>query len=167
MTTLGGTALWLGGGQPALAAGASTLYVAANGNDGSDCTSAGAPCATVSYALSQAGAAGDVVYVAGTIDDHVTVTSAQGSGSSPLTIEGWPGQVPAVLDGTSNGTILTVGSGASVTVSRLTFQHGHAADGAPGTNGVTSGGAGGPGGAGAAGGAISNNGTVRIADSTF
>jgi hypothetical protein len=84
-TALGAlAALALGVFVPAAAQAAApaTLYVSQGGLDSGTCTSA-SPCATVSYALTQA-ASGATIEVSGTIDDHVSI-------SSPVTITTWPG----------------------------------------------------------------------------
>jgi hypothetical protein len=103
----------------AQAAAPTTLYVSQGGLDSGTCTSA-SPCATVSYALTKA-SSGATIEVSGTINDHLTI-------SSPVTITTWPGGPaisPAVLDGTANGTVVTVNGGvAGVTLNDLTIQHG-------------------------------------------
>ena len=103
----------------AQAAALATLYVSQGGLDSGTCTSA-SPCATVSYALTQA-ASGATIEVSGTIDDHPVILS-------PVTITTWPGGPagsPAVLDGTASGTVVTVGSGVTgVTLNDLTIEHG-------------------------------------------
>jgi predicted outer membrane repeat protein len=116
-----GAVLALGAFAPAAAQAAApaTLYVSQGGLDSGICTSAN-PCATVSYALTQA-ASGATIKVSGTIDDHLTI-------SHPVTITTWPGgpaRSPAVLDGTASGTVVTVGSAVTgVTLHDLTIQHG-------------------------------------------
>jgi hypothetical protein len=101
---------------PAGASGA-ILYVAQGGSDSGDCSSPVSPCATVSYALTQA-AAGATIEVSGTIDDNVTLTF-------PVTITGAfaPAASPAVLDGTASGTVVTV-SGATVALKDLSIVNG-------------------------------------------
>ena len=101
----------------ARAAAPTILYVSQGGLDSGTCTSV-SPCATVSYALTQA-ASGATIEVSGTIDDHVSI-------STPVTITTWPGGPagsPAVLDGSASGTVVTVNAGA-VTINDLTIQHG-------------------------------------------
>ena len=113
--------LALGAFAPAAAQAAAptTLYVSQGGLDSGTCTSA-SPCATVSYALTQA-ASGATIEVSGTIDDHLVI-------SSPVTITTWPGGPavgPAVLDGTASGTVVTVNSGVTgVTLHDLTIENG-------------------------------------------
>src|ERR1700723_12172 len=145
----------------AQAAAPTTLYVSQGGFDGGTCTSA-SPCATVSYALTEA-AAGATIEVSGTINDHLSI-------SSPVTITTWPGGPavsPAVLDGTANGIVVTVDSGVTgVTLNDLTIENGAAYY----TSGITNDGtlaltdstvsgnsAGG----------ITNNGTMTVTDSTI
>lgn len=124
------TALALGGlvagllvNAPEAAAASTTLYVAAGGTNTGTCTSSGTPCATVTYAVSQA-ASGDTIDVAGTIDDHVTVGDF-----SALTLSQWPGHSPAVLDGTSNGRVLNAVA-SNVSIDQLTIEGGMASSGA-------------------------------------
>ncbi len=129
--------------EPAAASGGVTLYVNSSGsNTGNDCTQLLAPCATVSYAVSQA-ATGDTIEVAGTVDDNVTVPST----ISTLTISGdeAPTDSPAVLDGADGGTVVTVSNGSNVTLDYLTIQ-----------NGSTAG----------SGGGIENDGTLTVNNST-
>ena len=144
-----------------------TVYVSPTGSDSGDCSTTSAPCATVSYAVGQAGL-GSTIEVAGTVTDHVAITSSDGTPATPLTIEQWPAQDPAVIDGGAAGTILAVDTGAGVALHGLTLQNGHATAGSAGGDGVSAGSAGGGAGAGGAGGAIANNGgTITIDTSTF
>ena len=105
----------------AQAAAPTTLFVSQGGLDSGTCTSA-SPCATVSYALTQA-ASGATIEVSGTIDDHITI-------SQPVTITTWPGGPavsPGVLDGTTTGEVVTVDSGVTgVTIQDLTVENGSA-----------------------------------------
>jgi hypothetical protein len=122
-TALGALVLALGVLAPvaAQAAAPKTLYVSQGGLDSGSCPSA-SPCATVSFALTQA-ASGATIKVSGTINDHdVTI-------KSPVTITRWPGGPGgsrAVLDGTSSGSaVVDVGGGVTgVTLHALTIQHG-------------------------------------------
>jgi hypothetical protein len=113
--------LTLGAFAPAAAQAAApkTLYVWPGGHDSGTCTLAN-PCQTVSYALTKA-ATGATIEVSGTIDDHSDI-------SHPVTITTWPGGPagsPAVLDGTANGIVVTVSSGATgVTLTDLTIENG-------------------------------------------
>jgi hypothetical protein len=102
----------------AQAAAPATLYVSQGGLDSGICPSA-SPCATVSYALTQA-ASGATIEVSGTINDHLSITS-------PVTITTWPGGPavsPAVLDGTASGAVVTVGQLVGATLRDLTIEHG-------------------------------------------
>jgi hypothetical protein len=123
----------------AQAAAPTTLYVSQGGLDSGTCTSA-SPCATVSYALTKA-ASGATIEVSGTINDHLAI-------SHPVTITTWPGGPagsPAVLDGTANGHVVTVGAGVSgVTLDDLTIENGYSDYG----------------------GGIDNGGTLTLTDST-
>jgi Bacterial Ig-like domain (group 3) len=118
-TALGAVVLALGAFAPAAAQAAKpkTLYVSQTGLDSGTCTSA-SPCATVSYALTQA-ASGATIKVSGTINDHPVI-------SSPVTITTWPGgpaKSPAVLDGGGNGTVV-LNEAAGVTIEHLTIEGG-------------------------------------------
>src|SRR5580700_325511 len=119
-TALGAVVLAFGAFAPtaAQAAAPTTLYVSQGGLDSGTCTSA-SPCATVSYALTQA-ASGATIEVSGTINDHLSITS-------PVTITTWPGGPavsPAVLDGTASGAVVTVGQLVGATLRDLTIEHG-------------------------------------------
>ena len=123
------------------------------------------PCATVSYALTQA-ASGATIEVSGTIKDHLDI-------ASPVTITTWvggPAGAPAVLDGTANGTVVTIGASVlGVTLKDLTVQNGAGSNGGGILNGGTlmltnstlRGNA-----AGGVGGGIDNDGTMTVTDST-
>ena len=159
-TALGaGVVLALGVFAPAAAQAAApkTLYVSQGGLDSGTCTSA-SPCATVSYALTQA-ASGATIEVSGTIDDHPVITA-------PVTITTWPGGPavsPAVLDGTASGYVVSVNSAVTgVTLHDLTIENGGLGIVNNGTLTVTdstvSGNAGDEG--------IFSNGTMTIIDST-
>ena len=118
---LGAVVLAFGTLAPAAAQAAAptTLYVSQGGFDSGTCPST-APCATVSYALTQA-ASGATIKVSGTIDDHITI-------SHPVTITTWPGGPavsPGVLDGTASGNVVSVGGGVTgVTLHDLTIENG-------------------------------------------
>ena len=120
-TALGAMVLALGAIVPvaAQAAAPTTLYVSQGGLDSGACPSA-SPCATVSYALTQA-ASGATIKVSGTINDHVTITS-------PVTITTWPGgpaRSPGALNGTASGAVVYIGStGGGVTLHDLTIENG-------------------------------------------
>ena len=103
----------------AQAAAPATLYVSQGGLDSGICPLAN-PCATVSYALTQA-ASGATIKVSGTIHDHLTI-------ASPVTITTWPNGPavsPGVLDGAASGTVVTVNGGVTgVTLHDLTIENG-------------------------------------------
>jgi Bacterial Ig-like domain (group 3) len=103
----------------AQAAAPATLYVSQGGLDSGTCTSA-SPCATVSYALTQA-ASGATIEVSGTIDDHPVILH-------PVTITTWtggPAGSPGVIDGTATGDVVTVDPGVTgVTLHDLTIEKG-------------------------------------------
>lgn len=118
---LGAAVLALGAVAPAAAQAAAptTLYVSQGGSNAGTCTSA-SPCATVSYALTQA-ASGDTIEVSGTINDNLSI-------KSPVTITNWPGGPDgsaAVLNGTDSGPVVVVGQEVSgVTLHDLTIENG-------------------------------------------
>jgi hypothetical protein len=120
-TSLGAVVLALGVTAPvaAQAAAPTTLYVSQGGLDSGHCPSA-SPCATVSYALTQA-ASGATIKVSGTINDHVNITS-------PVTITTWrggPARSPGALNGTASGTVVNVGpTVGGVTLHDLTIENG-------------------------------------------
>ena len=104
-----------------------TLYVAAGGsNTSNNCATQATPCATVSYALTQA-ASGATINVSGTIVDHITVGPPFGE---TITISGAnaPASSPAVITGNGSGTVLTV-LNTTVTLNDLTIQQGSGATG--------------------------------------
>jgi hypothetical protein len=97
------------------AGAAPTLFVSASGNDTNPCSDP-APCATISHALSVAGS-GSAIEVAGTIADNISLSFA-------ATIEQWPGQTAAVVEGLVPGAVFSVGVGAKVSLEGLTVTHG-------------------------------------------
>lgn len=101
---------------------ASTLYVSNAGTDSGTCTSSATPCATVTYALTQAGT-GDTILVSGTIDDNVVVNS------QAVSIAQDPGGNPAELDGTGKGPVITVEGSTVLTLNQLTITGGSASYG--------------------------------------
>jgi hypothetical protein len=144
-----------------------TRYVSNGGTDGGDCSSAMSPCATITYALTQANP-GDTIEVSGTIDDNPTV-------NIPVTITQMPNASPAAVDGGNNGSTITVfGKNMTVSLIGLTIENGQANQG----GGVDNAGgstviitdstiSGNTASAGSEGGGIFNNGTATISDSTI
>ncbi len=111
---------------PAVPAGAlpSTLYVSTTGtNTSNNCLSASKPCASVSYAVSQA-ASGDTIQVAaGTYHDIVAIASPL----TKLTIEG-AGDASTTIDGLSTtaqiGSVFAIEDNASASIEDLTIANG-------------------------------------------
>jgi hypothetical protein len=103
--------------QPAGAA--TTLFVSTGGSDSASC-SVSAPCATITHALSLAGAGAVTIEVAGTIDDNVSVTTT-------VTVEHWPGRAPAEVDGKGLSNVFNVSTAGNLTVNGLTVTGGAAA----------------------------------------
>jgi hypothetical protein len=115
---LAGPLTVLGFGGPA-AATTGTAYVSAGGTDTGTCTSSSAPCATVTYALANSGAA--TIEVSGTIDDNVVVND------QAVTIEQNPAEIsPAVIDGTGKGPVITTEGDTVLTVDQLELTGGSA-----------------------------------------
>jgi hypothetical protein len=115
------------------AAGPTTRYVAPSGAGGSGCANPTSPCSSVSAAV-QASQPGDIIEVAGTIEDHVIIDSIQSPWYNPLTIEQWSGQAPAVVDGGGSGYVFSIGvdSGgvqAGANLNGLTITGGDASNG--------------------------------------
>ena len=115
---LAGTLAVLGAGGSA-GATTSTLYVSSTGTDSGTCATSAAPCATVSFALTQAGLA-DTILVSGTVDDNVVVNNQS------VTIAQDPAGSPAELDGTGKGPVITTEGTALLTVNQLTITGGSA-----------------------------------------
>jgi hypothetical protein len=100
---------------PPAGAAPTILYVATAGSDTGNCQSSASPCATVSYALTQAGS-GDTIEVSGTIVDHPSV-------SITVTIEQEPGGAPAVLDGGGTAqNVVFMTSTANLTLDQVTVE---------------------------------------------
>ena len=118
LASLGGTSASLSLATSAGALG-TALFVSSGGTNSGGCASSSDPCATVSYALSQA-STGDEIEVAGTIQDNITVSSL-----SSLTIAQWPAQSSAVIAGQAReGSVITVSSGGLVTIDGVTVENG-------------------------------------------
>src|SRR4051794_1637430 len=119
VTLMASVGVALGGAPPAAATG-SVLYVAQAGTNAGDCTVAASPCATVSYALTQA-APSATINVSGTVHDNISTT-----GHSGVTISGANAPVgsPAVLDGSAAGRVII--SSGNLALDHLTLQNGTA-----------------------------------------
>ena len=117
----GAVVLAFGAFAPAAAQAATpaTLYVSQGGLNSGTCP-ATAPCATVSYALTQA-ASGATIEVSGTIDDNLNITS-------PVTITTWPGGPDgssAVLDYPASNAAVVYDQGVTgITLHDLTIENG-------------------------------------------
>ncbi len=116
----------LQGGTPAHA-GPGTLYVdEATGSDTTDCTNPAAPCATIGYALTQAGNGDEIRVAEGTymetLDIHITVTLKGGYEAA-----GWTRDIaahPTIVDanGADDSVISIYDPGTIVTVEGFTVQ---------------------------------------------
>lgn len=101
----------------AVSAAATTLYVATNGTDtNNSCQSAANPCRTIGYAISVASAGDSVSVASGTYPEHITI-------GLNLTLTG-SGASTTIIDGTTNGTVVTVNGGVTVSISAVTIQNG-------------------------------------------
>jgi hypothetical protein len=126
--------------EPAWAA--TTAFVSAAGSDTNPC-SAAAPCATITHALSSAPA---TIEVAGTIDDNVVV-------STTVTVDQWPDQASAVVNGRALGSVFDVQVAGNLTLDDLTVTGGSGSLSDETTVG--------------SGGGIDNAGTLTVIDSTI
>jgi hypothetical protein len=119
VTAMASVVVAIGAAPPAAALG-SVLYVAQAGTNAGDCTVAASPCATVSYALTQAAPAA-TINVSGTIHDNVDTT-----GHSGITITGVNAPVgsPAIIDGSAAGRVII--AGGNLALDHLTLQNGTA-----------------------------------------
>ena len=143
----------------------STLFVSTTGSDTSSCSSTENPCATITYALTQA-SSGDLIDVSGTIDDNVVIDTLD-----PITISQWPGASPAIIDG-GGSPVFHIDDVATVVLEQLTIENGRGDPSGAGidndgtltvTDSTISGNASG----GEFGGGIYNTGTATVTDSTI
>ena len=110
-------------GSPA-GASPSTRYVSTTGTNASNnCLTSSKPCATVSYAVSQA-ASGDTIQVAaGTYDDIVAIAPPL----TNITIDG-AGDASTTIDGLSTsaqiGSVFAIEDGSNATIENLTIANG-------------------------------------------
>ncbi|MEO5680560.1 MAG: hypothetical protein ABIS47_12925, partial [Acidimicrobiales bacterium] len=105
---------------PPAAASSATLYVAGGGdNTLNSCSQAASPCATITYALSQA-APNATINVSGTIFDNVSVN---GGG---VTITGVNAASPAVIDGSSLASVFA--TTVELNLDHLTIRNGRTTD---------------------------------------
>jgi hypothetical protein len=121
------TLIWLGNGRISLAAPtAATLYVNdTTGNDGNDCLSAGAACATIGGALGKATLNDTIEIAAGVYSENLLVQDVTLNGA---------GAANTILDGASSGrTLETTGV---VTVSGITIRNGSVNSGSIGGGGI-------------------------------
>jgi hypothetical protein len=140
VSLLGVVSLWMGLGITVIASGpagaAGTTFYVAQGATGTTCSSTAptSACPTVSAALGViGGATGDVIDVAGTIADNVTV-------STTVTIQQWPGQAAAILDGGGNGSVITIASNGDLTLDQVTVTGGDASNEGGGIDNANEGG---------------------------
>jgi predicted outer membrane repeat protein len=106
------------GGAPVAAAG-TTRYVAPAGSDSGDCSMSTSPCKTIGHAVSQAQSGDTISIGAGTYAEHLDI-------EKNLTLAG-AGAHATVIDGSSSGTVVTIGltnTVAVVTLSGMTIEHG-------------------------------------------
>ena len=105
------------------AAATSTLYVSNTGANSGTCTSSAAPCATVSYALTQLNSPGETILIAGTIDDNVLINNTS------VEIAQDPGGSPAELDGEGKNSVITVEGSSILRLNQVTVTGGSATSG--------------------------------------
>src|ERR1700694_1529284 len=148
----------------------SMLFVATNGSDtGNNCSNQGAPCATISHAVSQAGSNDTISVAAGTYHETVTVPS-----SASLSIAG-AGATATRVDGMAAGSVFTVNGGAPVTLTGLAVPNGPSTAGAGIVNigtmtlddDIISANTASNSGSAAPGGGIANVGTMTLIDDTI
>ncbi len=104
---------------------AANLYVATTGSNAGNCQSAGSPCLTIAYALSQAAASGDTINVgSGTFTEELTISKSvvlNGAGvastiikaptaltTNPVVPGGSPGQQTTIVFVTGATTVATI-----------------------------------------------------------
>lgn len=121
LTILASIILWLAStANISQAAPTATLFVnATTGNDGNDCLSAGAACATIDGAVGKAIANDTIQIAAGTYNENDIVLDKE------LTLIG-AGAESTIVDGGGNGRIFSVS--LSSTISDLTIQNGQTPD---------------------------------------
>lgn len=131
---------------PTLPAYGTTWQVATNGVDAPSCGTAVAPCQTIPYTITNIAASGDsIVIQPGTYVGRITV-------SKDLTLQGsapW-NQSPTILDGGQQGTVVTIPSGVTATLSQLIIQNGFVVQARPIDDNA---------------GGINNQGTLTLSDS--
>jgi len=120
-----------------------TRYVATTGADTGNCGSSGSPCASITYAISQAVTGNTIEIAAGTyteagiiVDKDLTLT---GAGASSTIVQA------ASRPGTATDRVFLINVGVTATIEGMTIQNGNAA--------------------GAAGGGIYNSGTLTLNNS--
>jgi predicted outer membrane repeat protein len=122
--------------SPALAG---TWYVnGVNGDDGNNCKTKAAACATIGHAMSLA-ASGDTIQIAAaTYQENLSIPFS-------LTLNGAKA-VTTIIDGTNSANVFTVGTGITLTLSNLTIKNGVGYQG---------------------GGGVDNAGTLTVTNSNF
>lgn len=99
----------------AAGAAGTTRYVSSTGADSGDCTAA--PCRTITYAVSQAGAGDTISVAAGTYGESVTITKT-------LTLLGHNATIDAAGQSSPpNGVVISGGGAAGTVVSGFTVQN--------------------------------------------
>ncbi len=103
-----------------------TLYVdGAIGSDDSDCSNPADPCATIGYALTQAGNGDEILVAAGTYTETLDVFGNPLALRGGYTISGtaWLPQGETVIDANgADSPVFTIGPGNNVTIEGFTIQ---------------------------------------------
>ncbi len=113
-------------------AATTTLYVSPTGLDANPCTSSLA-CKTIRHAISIAANGSTIRIAAGHYYENLTIGTSEGAFLVRLTLEG-DGTSNTIIDGSGRGTVITVATLASVTISGVAIENGRAQNGGGITN---------------------------------
>ena len=118
--------------SPALAG---TWYVdGVNGDDGNNCKTKATACATIGHAISLAASGDTIEIAAATYQENLSIPfnlTLNGAKAATTIVDGG-----ANGDGNNGGTVFTVGTGISLTLSNLTIRHGNGGFGNTGGGGT-------------------------------
>ena len=118
--------------SPALAG---TWYVdGVNGDDGNNCKTKATACATIGHAISLAASGDTIEIAAATYQENLSIPfnlTLNGAKAATTIVDGG-----ANGDGNNGGTVFTVGTGISLTLSNLTIRHGNGGFGNTGGGGI-------------------------------
>jgi Zn-dependent metalloprotease len=122
-------------GQDMGALTVTSRYIATTGSDSGTCTNSAAPCATINYAIGQAGGGDTILVATGT---YLSTTDPVVGIDKNLVIRGgWNGSFTAqtgasTIDGQNTWQGVYVTSGTTALLERFTIAHGHSNGGAGG-----------------------------------